>query len=232
MEGEKATARGATDGDARGIGVARGDEVIEHLAEALVGLGHEVVAAFAAVPPAGEFRGFIRASLLAVAGQIKGDAQVAVRGEHRAGLAKIGVAEGAVDRAGENEERRRGRGGRMAPEAEAHAGAGLEGLHGARKFGGANGRRGGADGEEQAADGDQAVREFIPELSERRVRPAPSPREARTGSGQGRGVPVSSSRLANGERLLSPALSSVPNGGEGVGRALRYDSSGTSIRYD
>lgn len=110
MEGEKTTTRGAAGGDARGIGVAGGDEVIEDLAQALVGLGHEVVAALATLPPAGEFRRFVGAALGAVAGQINGDAEVAVRGECVAGLAVIGVAEGAVDGAGENEERGRGHG--------------------------------------------------------------------------------------------------------------------------
>ena len=47
------------------------------------------------------------------------------------------------------------------------------------------------------------------------AQPSPSPREARTGRGPGRGVLDLCDRSSLAERLLSPTLSSVPNGGEG-----------------
>ena len=52
--------------------------------------------------------------------------------------------------------------------------------------------------------------------TEERVR-LPRPVRHERGEGRGEGCPTNTSDLAVVERLLSPALSSVPNGGEGAG---------------
>ena len=50
----------------------------------------------------------------------------------------------------------------------------------------------------------------------------PRPVRHERGAGRGEGCPTIVSGLAVAERLLSPTLSSVPNGGEGAGRAAHF----------
>ena len=64
--------------------------------------------------------------------------------------------------------------------------------------------------------------------NEERVR-LPRPVRHERGEGRGEGCPTMDYSLAVAERLLSPALSSVPNGGEGDGG---HGVDGTNFRKD
>jgi hypothetical protein len=100
MQCKKSAAGRAARPDLRGIGVAACDQMIEYLGETLVRLRHKVDALLAPIPPTRQTYGFILPVLFAMAGKVHRHTQITVIAESRTRLAKIRVAQSAVDRAG------------------------------------------------------------------------------------------------------------------------------------